>query len=724
MTYKKLLTIPALIWAQGVLADNGVVLPVSNAVPVGFEDIAVDDRFYDVVLNGRYYKTFDLSKKNRFFDEKITSTPGLVSIDFKAQPDGMIYEDEDKSVFIYKKQRRIDVFDKKAKDEHFEKVGFSFGSSFSGATSSDFGSGVNRESFHLSNKLTYNEHAVKFDGSWIDEDFSLGDVFYSTEHGENRVDIGSFRPTNQSVNSSFYQVYGLNYSFGAKDDERGGARENIELLLRSPANVVVRRGEELVETKSLEQGMQVLDTTRYPAGIYYVDIDIYYLNGESETRKERLSLKSKSGVDNWSFDNVIVGAKEKNLRGETAPYLSTLFNAHSYSKGNTQLGFSYFDDSFYFTPEIHLNDEYVRFDSRLNLSSKSTWDIDARLSVDVDRHRVSMSYSRDKFSENQAIRGYFSANYSYSSKDYGYFYSTINKSTNRTTSYQLFHSYNWFIDRKYKLGLVTSLVYANEATFGLEISFGAQKGNTRYRGSAEYYDQETSYRHSLNYRDSYEGGNYSGQVSDIRRNGYESQFAQLAINDGRYGSGSVQLGSNNGSSYLNTSFYSSVSGDLNTLASMGVNNYNQGVLIDLSDAPSGDYLVDVNGSMQKVSSGENYFKSLSPHSKYSVKLINETNPQATVEASDKNFYLHKDNLFIPKWNIYKTKLFFGRLLKGDEPIKNKLVKTEVSEAFTDDNGYLAVQMKKNEKVLHVNGMICDLVIPKNSINSGDVKCTN
>jgi len=742
MKLKTLLIIPVLLASNASLADdNGFHLTVSDKIPDGFENIAGDDNYYDVVINGKYYKTFDINNQSRLSDTRISKLFNFDVIDLKNTKDGVLVDNEFISILFYRKEKRIDIFEKRKVKNDFVKSGFSFGSSLSGAMSSSYNSS-SRKSLRSNTKLSYNEHSARVNTSWVGDKLNIDDIYYSTEVNDDRVNVGYFRPQDNLGLIGSGKIYGASYVFNAKLSEMGSKRNDLNLLLRSPANVAISRGDELIETLSLEQGNNTLVTDKYPGGYYNVKVEIFYLDGSVETRTLSLSSAGLDRKKNWSIKSITAGVKENQNktsiyggyglftgndiedeeRDEYTPYLASELAGYSYDKGSTSFGFTYYDDELTFSPEIHLADEFVRFDSSANIGS-SKWGLSSRLSVDVNGHSVNLDYSRSKFNDLASIRGGFSATYSYVTEEYGSFYSTMYKSTEtKNTSYQFFHTYNWYLNGNQKIGLATSVLYGDEVTFGFELSFSARKKDFRYMGSVAYND-DISYRQSLFYNDRYDGGSYSGQVSDSRNGDFTNRYVQASVSDNKYGMGSLQVGQvDNAGSYVNSSFYTSFSGNEDDFYPVGVSSYSQGVLINLDDAPEGDYLLRLNGQMKKMSSGSNYYQELKPHAKYTVELINETNPNAIVESGEKSFYLHRDNLYTPKWDIYKTKLFFGRLLIDGEPVKNKLVKTEVSEAFTDDNGYLAVQVKESEIALKVNGVTCYLVSPKNSINSGDIQC--
>jgi hypothetical protein len=104
-------------------------------------------------------------------------------------------------------------------------------------------------------------------------------------------------------------------------------------------------------------------------------------------------------------------------------------------------------------------------------------------------------------------------------------------------------------------------------------------------------------------------------------------------------------------------------------------------------------------------------------------LSNSHSPEIYVVDKTIKRKLRNGELSELKWQIEEVAYLAGQITINNKPISNKLVKTSISQGYTDSNGYVAIEIPKDMKTISIENITCELThINNNLLTVGETSC--
>jgi hypothetical protein len=303
--------------------------------------------------------------------------------------------------------------------------------------------------------------------------------------------------------------------------------------------------------------------------------------------------------------------------------------------------------------------------------------------------------------------------YNYRTKNYGFFfggysYTDVTNQHNLT----LLHNKNLYSNRTHTLSLGTSFSHGEESRIGFNLSYRLAPQNSDYSYSSLLaHHEDTFFKQTLTQRKKMASFMLSNRLGVLSGDDFTSGYLQSSISSNNYGYANFELGSiesgglNN--QYLNSSFNVQFAGNSERIELVGRKNVHEGVLIDLADDDEEDlYELTINERKVQLKGGSKHLIGLDPHNGYNFSLVNKSNPYVRIVEPTKQVYLHRDNIYIPKWQKGHIELLYGKAFLDNKPLINGHLKNSISQGFSDENGLFALEVLEGSNNITVNGNEC------------------
>jgi hypothetical protein len=708
--------------AQAGNTDYRIQVP--DTVPEGFENVAAMNIFYDVYFNNIYISTVELKKEEgklvrSHSDEIVLNTAQVYAnkIDNSLSL-AALYKTKDVSIFYDNKKKKVQLFSTSKKNEIKQKAGFSWKSEINGSTAFNFSDNINDHAINFLSTMSFNDKSIKSSFTTRTDDFGINVLSYSHEAGKDRAIYGVFNPVYSTYTRlGFNSVAGMEYQFNALERETSSARSPILITLVRDAIVRVEKNNNLLKVVKLVAGENKISTNELPSGDYAVDLVINYYNGEVESKTAIVEsnyahgaskgftgffVGYKNNQDFFSFDglddnDLIVSSSYIQTLGDginlfyNAAYDNGLiFNpTMTYNRNNYQGRFSFkkgAHDTEYFTDFTYTHDKGTA--NLRYLNRKTERDL-----YFGDSHRVESSYQyrTQKY-------GSFFAGYSYDDLEHQH-------------ALTFLHSKNIYSNRTHSLTLSSSFRHGEETEIGFNLSYRLTPVGSKYTYSSLIdHHQDTFFKQTLLQQEKVASFVLNNRASVLSGDDFTSGYLQSSISSANYGYTNLELGTIEGngirSTYLNSSFNVQFAGNAERAELVGRKNVQEGVLIDLIDDEGDMYELTINNSKTRLVGGQNHLIKLDPHKGYNISLINKSNPHVRVVDSDKQVYLHRDNIYIPKWKKGRVELLYGKAFLNGELMLNSHLKNDVSQGFTDEDGFFTLEVIEGNNDITVNGKQC------------------
>jgi len=704
-----------------------VYIPVSDAPPPGFEAVAQTLLLNDIYLNGRRIATTTLGESTDRLPEALPDAV-LKALVSHRDSNGEIYRDTSYVVTRNAQDNRIDVYQRQEGPDMIQLGGSGALRTSLNGIHQQFGDST-RTTMVMNNRYSRGDNGATVSIQQLDSDTRVLSAYYTHDNDDTRYLAGLIPQTDVAAGSSNNIVAGVGVDFN-----RGSTTERkpLNILLTAPANVVLTYAGQLLESVTLQEGSHSIDTSTFPAGNYPVTATIHYLDGRTETRTLSSGQQRISSAQNWSVLGAIAGVQGDTSWGPQLPDEYTPFVGLSLSGYNTDsftstAQLSYDDDRFTFSPSMRYDAGrfYASFQGRF--TTDDYWQFAQRFNVDHGNAQTYLDYFALGADEFKTRTVTLTHQHQVSSGNlYGSVY--YNSSLRHRTSYQLMYSTAFNIGSLDNLMLTTSVNFGDEVVWGLRLTYGEKFDslNMRYRLSS-YLDnqrndaQQHTLDHSYRYASGLVQSKLHGMLTSYDNNSY---FAQSNINDSRYGQYGAQISMIEGvdNPYVTTSVRTSALIDRTGVTFTGTKPVSTGLIIDLSDAPSGDYKLTVNRQRHRLAGGRRHIIPLPPDADYRVALSSSNSKGVAVLGGTQHIHLRQGDVFRPDWQISPVTYVVGRVTVDGKPVSNTLVKTGVAEAYTDERGFIAVEALVGEGVIRAGDVTCTLLSVNNLLTIGEHTC--
>jgi hypothetical protein len=752
MNNKNILLLLSLSLSAGAYADNYKRIKVSDDVPISFKSISEESQHpYDLYLNDRYVGTMLSSSRNNkaiYFNaikgalsnidgkkRDISFIIETLSLPINMESNVFIKENESIIVSLNHQDKKINVTQKKSLDnKQFNHSGFSWKSNLKGNFSKNEDQ-KDSKTVYWNSSFSKGEQSFYITSTLNNDEYNIDNAYYSKQIDQDRLNIGVTQTDLNSFGSmSSRKTLGLTYLNNATAKESNKNRKPIGFTLISPAQITIKKNNELIHISRQDSGTTSIDTSKFPAGNYPVIIKIKYDNGEIQEIERFISanhsLSSKSGFSGFS-----IGLQKEDQEYFTSDYDdSSLLLRASYIKPindniTSYINAGYQDDSFVINPAFILNYENFYAQSSYLINDNGKWFTDNYARIENDNHDITAGFNSNYYDDEYNSKNFYTR-YQYKHDTLGRFMFSYNKSSafSDIETYQVSHDIPLYKSGDQSLKLRTTLSHSTESFFGLELTYrlGKPGGAFSYNGAIVSNSNENMFKHQIAHRGQYNNGYVSTSVNSVTGNKIGNKFIQSSINDYRYGYLNVQAGSlktpHGNKEYANASFDVSFAGNDNKALITGQRNINTGLVLDLSHMPDDELTLTVNKKTIKLRGGNKHVISLKPHQEYTVNLKNNDNPNQKIQSKEQKIYLYSGNLAFLNWDSYDVILFSGRAMKNNTPLSNKMVSSSLSKGLTDKNGYFTLEVKKTDRILDISNNKCNIIIDNENLTFEDVHC--
>lgn len=717
-----------LLFSSLSFADDGFYIPTLNEVPAGFEDIAESVNLTDIYLNGVYLGTTAVGSKVESFPKDIPQS--IVDAIRSKNNAGVLFESLDYIATKNAKNGDINIWDKKIKreKEQYAKTP-NLRMNVHGLTQHR-GSSTN-QTYHFDNSFRYGAHNATFDMSQYNDKIEVRGAYYDYQTDDSKLYLGVLPDAENITSTTNYSNGSL---FGFRADFNAGAsvkRDPIPLLLNNAAIIQITRGQQLLKNIELPAGNHNLDVSDLPYGNYAVTIKIEYLNGTTEEIDAYLS-ESSNGGEAWSLKELTAGMTTDEYIGESSPkgqspFINLDFYAMQGDNYTSAIQFVYSNEKIALAPSFRFSNSDFYVLSKAKLVSGGDWLVSNRFNVNYENSQTYISHTQ--FKNEYSRDSILSINHNRRLKEGSISFSAYYQDASvYKKSYQISYSRGvqlWELGR----GTITSSIkYSGETTWQIGFSFGAssRSNNQNYRMDANTNSEHNySSQHQFSNRYNYSRGTINSQISkNFNNTGNGGYSVSNRIDDSHYGSVNLQTGqtSPGKDAYLNTEFKGSLLYDGSEIHSTGDNNQTSAILIDLTESPKGMYQLRVDQTAKRIKGGELHIIPVSSGRKHSISLSNINTEGVAVTGNTENIKLRSGEIFRPKWSISKTSYIIGSITIDGKPLSNTFIKTAISEGFTDDYGFIAIEAPENSRVLKIEGGECILTPEQNLLTIGENSC--
>lgn len=700
-------------------------IPTNGDVPEGFEHLSEQSDIFDIYLNGSYigsatYLSASLPK------EIPSDIKNVIAENIKK--DGELFANEYVKVHGDPKNNKINIWDSRVKEKN-QKTNLASSptlrTTFQGLTQNQ--NGANQQTYYLDNTLSYSNHQFVSGLSQYNDSVYLRGAYYGLNTDDAYYSAGVLPSENvDNQFSSDSQFVGVQADFSRSNTV---ARKPIYIDLAQAANVHIMRGEQLLSSTRLEEGQHDIPVDSLPRGSYRVTLLIEYLNGGTDEQTRYLS--SAGGVGRaWSIDKVTYGAvTEERFIQETPshykPYLGLSVFGYQSELISTRALFSINDSDFSFSPEIVVNTPlfnsrtqiqirekgdfwyYQRFDATTDLN-QTYFELRGASEQGENSHTMALTHTRPFISGQISASVYSSSN------------------SERKASYRLTYAKNIpLFGAGFARGSF-SLDVAEEAIWRLQFNFGKKIINEfDYRLNAYATEKKKGSQHSLSHSQLTSRGTLGFQGYKVLNSDNSGGYGlQGKISDSEFGSFDIQTGQirKGADSYINTQFKTSFIASNSGVQFTGEKSVKTGFLVDLRDK-DGVYSFYLNGRKREFNGGKQYVIPALPNVRYEARLTNDKTAGVMVVDGAKEKTLNPGEIHNLNWNIATIKYLVGRVLVNGKPQVNQLVKTAVSHAYTDENGYLSIEVPSTVNEISFSNITCQLTPYNNNLLTiGETSC--
>lgn len=716
------------VFAFSSLADDAkeaFYIPVSEEIPEGFEYLVEQQDFFDVYLNGNYISSATYS--NPVLPGNL---PGMVkdAINRYAKKDGEIFSSKDFKVHNDLRNNRVNIWDINLNKKDPRLPSYStptLRSTFHGLTQQQ--GGAKQQTYYLDNSLYYNNHQFISGLSQYNDDLYLRSAYYGLNTDNIYYSAGILpSETVDSQFSSDRQFVGIQADFSKLTL---GARKPIALSLSQAANVHIMRGEKLLSSLRLIEGEHLIPVDTLPQGSYPVTLRIEYLSGGSEEQTRYLSSLGSIGRA-WSIGKITYGALTEQhfiqeIPSDYTPYIGVSVFGYQSESISTQAQFSYNDSEFSFSPEIIWNSPlfnsrtqmkikeegdwwyYQRFDATTDLN-QTYFELRGLREEGVHSHTLSLTHSQPFF-EGQLSTSVYSRSSSERDANYRVTYSQ---------SIPLFNS-------SFARGSL-SLDISDDIVWRLQFNYGAHISNSfDYRLNAYASELAKGSQHTLSHSQQTQRGALNFQGYKVFNDGHNGGYGvQGKITDSQWGSFDIQTGQvqKGSEAYVNTQFKTSLLASKSGIRFTGEEPIKTGFLIDLKDS-KGTFSFSLNEQKRRIQGGKQYIIAASPYVRYQARLTNDQTAGVIVVDNLKEKTLTDGEIHHLDWDVATVKYLVGRIMLNGLPQANQFIKTPVSQGFTDDNGFLSIEVPSTLDEISFSNITCQLTPYNNNLLTiGETSC--
>lgn len=717
----------AVISFTSIADDNrgNFYIPTNNDVPEGFEHLAEQSDIFDIYLNGAYIGS--ATYLNAALPKTIPNDIKRVIAE-NTKKDGELFANEYVKVHGDPKNNKINIWDSRKNKEAKKANTIStptLRTTFQGLTQNL--NGANQQTYYLDNTLSYSNHQFVSGLSQYNDNVYLRGAYYGINTDKAYYSAGVL--PSENVDSQFSndsQFVGFQADFSRSN---AGARKPLNIDLAQAANVYIMRGEQLLSSTRLEEGQHEIPVDSLPMGSYAVTLRIEYLNGGTEEQSRYLSSAGVLGRA-WSIGKITYGAvTEERFIQETPshykPYLGLSVFGYQSESISTRALFAINDSNFSFSPEIIVNTPlfnsrtqiqmreqgdfwyYQRFDATTDLN-QTYFELRGTSEDGEDSHTMALTHSQPFISGQLSTSVYSRSN------------------SDRKASYRITYSKNIPLFNSGFARGSFSLDIAEEAVWRLQFNLGKKVANAfDYRLSAYATEKTKGSQHSLSHSQLTERGSIGFHSYKILNNDNSGGYGlQGKISDSEFGSFDIQSGqiSKGADTYVNTQFKTSFIASKSGVQFTGEKSVKTGFLIDLRDE-EGTYAFYLNGRKRTFQGGKQYVISALPNVHYEARLTNDKTAGVMVVDGAKEKTLTPGEIHNLNWDIATVKYLVGRILINGKPQGNQLVKTAVSQAYTDENGYLSIEVPSTLNEISFSNITCQLTPYNNNLLTiGETSC--
>jgi hypothetical protein len=700
-------------------------IPTNDDVPEGFEHLAEQSEFFDIYLNGTYIGSSTYS--NTVLPNEITGDiKNIITRNVKVN--GEIFSNEHIKVHGDLKNNKINIWDTKLNEKPNQVKGEyspTLRTTFHGLTQQQ--GGGKQQTYYLDNTFSYDKHQFVSGLSQYNDDVYLRGAYYGLNTGKAYYSAGVLPSENiDSQFSTENQFVGIQADYSKSNT---GVRKPIAISLSQPANIYIMRGEKLLSSTRLEEGQHQIPVDALPTGSYSVTLRIEYLNGGTEEQTRYLSSASGLGRS-WSIGKITYGAfTEQQFFQETPshykPYLGLSVFGYQSETISTQAHFALNDSDFSFSPEVIWTTPLFNSRTQMQIKEQGDYWYYQRFDATTDRNQTYFELRGDKSGDEHFhtmslthsqpfISGQLSASV-YSRSD-----------AKRKTSYRVTYAKNIpLFDSGFARGSL-SLDIADEVVWRLQFNFGKKIANAvDYRLSSYLTEDLKGSQHSLSHSRLTERGSLGFQGYKILNSNDTGGYGiQGKISDSEFGSLDVQSGQiKTGSDvYVNTQFKTSFITSESGVRFTGDAPIKTGFLVDLRDE-SGTYSFYLNGRKRVFQGGKQYVIAATPYIRYEARLENSKTAGVLVVDGMKEKTLNPGEIHNLDWEVATVKYLVGRILINGEPQANQFVKTAISQGYTDENGYLSIEVPSTLNEISFSNITCQLTpYNTNLLTIGETSC--
>lgn len=371
------------------------------------KDIKKRNKMLQAFLNGAFPRNSDRVCHRSEQDACAALRPDVIAIVF----------DESRfrvDIFIHQDYRMKQV-KKGRRYQKFSPVGLSSVHSLSAYTSQDSTDTQSQQSNSLAvtSTVSLDQHRIR--GNFLfDQNISsqVNQLSYVHEDSNNELELGYMQSFNHYANHIVPRsYYGLSWRNHLKHrlDLSAQRGSEVSVFLENDSRIEIFRGDSLISVEYLAAGNQVLDTTYYPDGAYFLDIKISDSFGRSQDKREyfvksthlpplneSLWMLEMGITDNRYFGDELSETSQVFLRTEK---VSRLFDNLGYSLGVIT---SEHDTYFYTAWESYW--ERLQWRQEMGQSSHGYWQYSQNLSYGFfEGPRIAFSMRKNSADE----RNYF-----------------------------------------------------------------------------------------------------------------------------------------------------------------------------------------------------------------------------------------------------------------------------------------------------------------------------
>lgn len=603
--------------------------------------------------------------------------------------------------------------------------------------------------------------------------YSMQDLYGQREYEGRFLRLGYFTPDSNNIGLQPMTLGGrpdttLGVMLGSSDtlairNDRPSATP-IYVTVNRPGMVEIYRNQQLINSQSVQPGLQTIDTRSLPGGIYPIEVRLVE-DGDVTYRREETIYKPENWADptnRWRYNlfagksSQLISNWDKREQGElnAGVLLNYLINPRLIGglsaqqvQGNMQYGttldwrisdsLSFYNNLSWaenYGQAVDLQGIYSYGSGSIVLSHNQSWlDTRTRYGSYKGENRTSSANLHHRLSNKNSLTGRVSNN----------------SGNSNGTGVDLGWQHN-------------GELYGNSALWRVSLfdrPGSYSSGNGRNRGidinlSWNLSTEKGRITTRLGSRTARDGGRDNNAAVGWQQD-YDQGFVRNlngTLTADRYGTGlDVGAGFQNsvlrGDAYAQKSSYSSgLSGGVNLestvamgrnkLAASGESHYSgAGMIIDVeSDVPEVLLRADEHsGSSTPLRPGRNFIP-VAPYKTGHIQYDVEKDDHAvTIKPQSTRYQLNRGGVEYRKIQVMKTVTVIGRVLDAQgEPIRGGQVINHASRSVTEHGGFFAVEMNASSPTLaihHQNKQLCELTLDINAhpqendaLMVGDIHC--